>query len=46
MRDNIATEERKYVICMYIRLLSEDDDIRYNEMKDESNRAEGTRCIG
>ncbi len=37
MRDNIATEERKYVICMYIRLSSEDDDIRYNEMKDESN---------
>lgn len=24
-------------ICMYIRLSSEDDDIRYNEMKDESN---------
>lgn len=37
MRDNIATEQRKYVICMYIRLSSEDDDIRYNEMKDESN---------
>ena len=37
MWDNIATEQRKYVICMYIRLSSEDDDIRYNEMKDESN---------
>lgn len=37
MRDNIATEHNKYVICMYIRLSSEDDDIRYNEMKDESN---------
>lgn len=37
MRDNVTTEQRKYVICMYIRLSSEDDDIRYNEMKDESN---------
>lgn len=37
MRDNVTTEQGKYVICMYIRLLSEDDDIRYNEMKDESN---------
>lgn len=37
MWNNIATEQRKYVICMYIRLSSEDDDIRYNEMKDESN---------
>lgn len=37
MWDNVDTEQRKYVICMYIRLSSEDDDIRYNEMKDESN---------
>ena len=37
MWDNIATEQRKYVVCMYIRLSSEDDDIRYNDMKDESN---------
>lgn len=37
MWDNVDTERRNYVICMYIRLSSEDDDIRYNEMKDESN---------
>lgn len=37
MRDDVGMEQRKYVICMYIRLSSEDDDIRYNEMKDESN---------
>ena len=37
MWHNVDTERSNYVICMYIRLSSEDDDIRYNEMKDESN---------
>lgn len=37
MRDSVDTGQSDYVICMYIRLSSEDDDIRYNEMKDESN---------
>lgn len=27
----------EYVICMYIRLSSEDDDIKYNDAKNESN---------
>ncbi len=37
MLHGVDTERNNYVICMYIRLSSEDDDIRYNDMKDESN---------
>lgn len=37
MLHGVDTERNNYVICMYIRLSSEDDDIRNNDMKDESN---------
>lgn len=31
------TGRSSYIICMYIRLSSEDDDIKYNDNKNESN---------
>lgn len=37
MSEQLKQDRTEYVICMYIRLSSEDDDIKYNDAKSESN---------
>lgn len=45
MQHGVANADGVYVICMYIRLSSEDDDIKYNSRKDESNSITAQRTL-